>query len=168
MGAGFGVALLLLGCVGLAIFGAMRAPGPDDEAGVTSSNGTAHEWELAPEMAVRLAPVYKPAYLPHGVSYPTIRVTTSGPSETMTATYAGGLVLRQTNQGLQDIAGSASLQPAAVPGAEEAGFAEWRGVRSLLLRKGDAWVVLSGQPDPELVRVAGSLEPLADGAEDGH
>ncbi len=159
VGAGSGVVLAALACVALTLFSASRASAPGGED-VTASNGTTYQWELVPEMAVRLAPVYEPGYLPPGVGYPTIRVTTSGESETMTATHAGGLVLRQTNSELRKIVGGARLEPTRVRASEEAGFARWRGVRALLVRKGDSWLILSGQPDAELVRVAESLRPL--------
>ncbi len=120
MGSGLGLALALLGCVALALFSIAGAPGPGEDAGVTSSNGTTYQWQLVPETAARLTPVYKPVYLPPGVSHPTIRVTTSGRSEVMTATYAGGLVLRQSNASLQEIAGSASLHPAPTRSGDQA------------------------------------------------
>lgn len=160
VGAGTAVLLVALACVALGLLSASRASAPDWGEGVTAGNGTTYQWELVPEMAVRLDPVYKPDYLPPRVGNPTIRVTTSGEAETMTATYAGGLVLRQTNSALREIVGGTGLEPAAVRGSEEAGFARWRGVRALLFRKGDSWLVLSGQPDAELVRVAESLRAL--------
>ena len=158
VGIGTGVVLVALACVALGLLSASRASAPTRGEDVTAGNGTTYQWELVSEMAVRLDPVYEPAYLPPGVDYPMIRVTTSGQSETMTATYAGGLVLRQTNSELREIVGGTGLEPTAVRGSEEAGFARWRGVKALLFRKGDSWLVLSGQPDAELVRVAESLQ----------
>ncbi len=114
--------------------------------------------------------VLEPGYVPPGSGEPSIG-TYGGDDgyRELTAVYPGGLVVLESNRNL--LVGECE-RIVEVWGAEESCFGTTRDSQtpnrelplrdgSLLLRKDDTWVALSGLSDQELIKVAKSLLPLS-------
>ena len=99
---------------------------------------------------------YRPSYLPPDAGTPGFRIFRPYEHfEEVVITYENGLVIKEGNFETENNLGEE--QPTQVRGAEEARFDKFD-ERTLVFRKVDTWVMLSGVSDEELLRVAESMD----------
>lgn len=115
-------------------------------------------WEDAATGATTIT-VYRPGYLPPGTGEPFLSIShpVEGVEE-VRAWYATGLAIVQSNAALQ-AEDPREHEPVSLESAGEAYFVS-APIRTLVVHKGGTWVTVEGVPDPELVRIVESLEPV--------
>ncbi len=168
IGAGGCTLLLVLVCVGLALFGGIIGSRVATEVQKNLKHSETHSWsQAAKKTSLEL---YEPAYVPGNKKVTIVSMGFGGFGNVVAARYPDtGLSITETdvesNLEITPVASGSSpgesRRKAHVRGANEAYWVTTSGgERRLTLRKSETWIDLAGIGDRQLLRVAESLRPV--------